>query len=71
MQPVKTAGQAGDGAVVVSEGLKVGDKVVTEGQFRLKSGIAVKAMAPGEVAETVVPPSEGKGTGERRGRRPR
>ena len=71
MQPVKTAGQAEDGGVVVVEGLKAGDKVVTEGQFRLKSGLAVKAMAPGEVAEAVVPPGDEKSKGNGRGRRPR
>lgn len=66
MQAVKTAGQVDGGGVVVTEGLKAGDKVVTEGQFRLKSGIAVKAMAPGEVAEPVVPPpADDKGRGRR------
>ena len=66
MQAVKTAGQVDGGGVVVTDGLKAGDKVVTEGQFRLKSGIEVKAMAPGEVAEPVVPPpSDGKASGRR------
>jgi len=30
--------------------LKVGDKVVTEGQFRLKPGSKVEALAPGQAA---------------------
>ncbi|MEO7935597.1 MAG: efflux RND transporter periplasmic adaptor subunit, partial [Dokdonella sp.] len=39
MQPVTTAGTVDGGGVLITQGLSVGDKVVTEGQFRLKSGI--------------------------------
>ncbi|MBA8882807.1 efflux RND transporter periplasmic adaptor subunit [Dokdonella fugitiva] len=54
MKPVTTAGDAGDDAVLVASGIAAGDKVVTEGQFRLKPGSKVQALAPGE---TPAPPS--------------
>jgi len=54
MKPVVTAGDAGDDGVLVSSGIAAGDKVVTEGQFRLKPGSKVQALAPGE---TPAPPS--------------
>jgi multidrug efflux system membrane fusion protein len=54
MKPVTTAGDAGDNEVLVSSGIAAGDKVVTEGQFRLKPGSKVQALAPGE---TPAPPS--------------
>ncbi|HEU4662665.1 MAG TPA: efflux RND transporter periplasmic adaptor subunit [Dokdonella sp.] len=54
MKPVVTAGDAGDDGVLVASGIAAGDKVVTEGQFRLKPGSAVQALAPGE---TPAPPS--------------
>jgi membrane fusion protein, multidrug efflux system len=50
MTPLQLGSQVGDDAVVVTSGLKVGDKVVTEGQFRLKPGIKVQALAPGQAA---------------------
>lgn len=50
MKTVATAGEAGDNGVLVASGLAAGDKVVTEGQFRLKPGSKVTALAPGEVA---------------------
>jgi multidrug efflux system membrane fusion protein len=34
---------------MITQGLKTGDQVVTEGQFRLKPGSKVKALKPGEV----------------------
>jgi multidrug efflux system membrane fusion protein len=34
--------------VLITSGLKPGDKVVTEGQFRLKPGSKVQPLAPGE-----------------------
>jgi multidrug efflux system membrane fusion protein len=49
MQPVMVAGEVGDSQVMIGTGLKVGDRVVTEGQFRLKPGSRVNARKPGEV----------------------
>ncbi|HEY6942280.1 efflux RND transporter periplasmic adaptor subunit [Dokdonella sp.] len=54
MEPVVVAGDAGNDAVLVASGIVAGDKVVTEGQFRLKPGSKVQALAPGE---TPAPPS--------------
>jgi len=48
MKPVATAGDAGDDQTLVASGLAVGDRVVTEGQFRLKPGSKVQPLAPGE-----------------------
>lgn len=50
MQPVEAAGDAGNNNVLIAKGLAVGDRVVTEGQFRLKPGSKVQPLAPGEVA---------------------
>ena len=50
MQTVETGGDAADSGVLVTSGLKAGDKVVTEGQFRLKPGAMVLPLAPGETA---------------------
>ncbi len=55
MQKVTNAGVVEGGLVLVSEGLAVGDRVVTEGQFRLKAGSKVKPLAPGEVAAPTAP----------------
>jgi multidrug efflux system membrane fusion protein len=49
MQAIVVAGEVGDSHVMVGSGLKVGDSVVTEGQFRLKPGSKVKPLKPGEV----------------------
>jgi multidrug efflux system membrane fusion protein len=49
MQPVQTAGEADDTHLLIGKGLDVGDRVVTEGQFRLKPGSKVTPLAPGEV----------------------
>jgi membrane fusion protein, multidrug efflux system len=49
MQPVVVAGEVGDSHVMIGSGLKVGEQVVTEGQFRLKPGSKVNALKPGEV----------------------
>lgn len=49
MQPVVIAGEVGDSHVMISSGVKAGDRVVTEGQFRLKPGSKVTALKPGEV----------------------
>jgi multidrug efflux system membrane fusion protein len=48
-QPVVIAGEVGDSHVMIGSGLKAGEQVVTEGQFRLKPGSKVKALKPGEV----------------------
>jgi multidrug efflux system membrane fusion protein len=49
MQPVTVAGEVGDSHVMIGTGLKAGEQVVTEGQFRLKPGSKVNALKPGEV----------------------
>ena len=49
MQPVVVAGEVGDSHVMIGSGLKVGEQVVTEGQFRLKPGSKVNPLKPGEV----------------------
>ncbi|MGH8126058.1 MAG: efflux RND transporter periplasmic adaptor subunit [Rhodanobacteraceae bacterium] len=49
MQPVTTGGEAGDDGLIITHGLKVGDLVVTAGQFRLKQGSRITPMKPGEV----------------------
>ena len=54
MKPVVSGGDAGNDNVLVSSGVADGDKVVTEGQFRLKPGSKVQALAPGEAP---APPS--------------
>ena len=69
MQKVVTAGTVDGGSVLIAQGLNVGDRVVTEGQFRLKTGIKVAPMAPGEVAAAKAPAPGEKKSG-RGGRRP-
>lgn len=49
MQAVTTGGESGDTNVIVTQGLKAGDLVVTAGQFRLKQGSAVTPLKPGEI----------------------
>ncbi|GAP65320.1 RND family efflux transporter, MFP subunit [Mizugakiibacter sediminis] len=65
MQPVQVGGEAGDGALLVTSGVKAGDRVVTEGQFRLKPGAKVLALAPGQ---TPPPAKIETAKGKRRGR---
>jgi multidrug efflux system membrane fusion protein len=55
MKTVVPAGDAGDNNVLIGSGIANGDRVVTEGQFRLKPGSKVQALAPGENA---APPSD-------------
>jgi multidrug efflux system membrane fusion protein len=71
MKPVVSGGDAGNNNVLLTSGVAAGDKVVTEGQFRLKPGSKVQALAPGE---TPPPPSaedlakvKDKGAQQRRG----
>ncbi len=54
MKPVTAGGDAGNNNVLVATGVAAGDRVVTEGQFRLKPGSKVQPLAPGE---TPAPPS--------------
>lgn len=68
MQPVVTAGTVDGGGVLIASGLSAGDRVVTEGQFRLKTGIKVAPMAPGEVAAAKAPVDGDRKPGSR-GRR--
>ncbi|MEO8810528.1 MAG: efflux RND transporter periplasmic adaptor subunit [Rhodanobacter sp.] len=49
MQPIVVAGEVGDSHVMIGSGLKAGESVVTEGQFRLKPGSKVNPLKPGEV----------------------
>ena len=48
MQTVRSGVEVGDSQVQVTEGLKGGERVVSEGQFRLKPGSKVTALKPGE-----------------------
>ncbi len=49
MQPVVVSNEVGDSHVMIGSGLKAGEQVVTEGQFRLKPGSKVNALKPGQV----------------------
>lgn len=51
MQPIVTGGEADARHTLVQSGLEAGERVVTEGMFRLKPGSKVKPLAPGEVPE--------------------
>jgi len=48
MTDVTTGVEVGDTHIVVTKGLKAGERVVTEGQFRLKPGSKVNALKPGQ-----------------------
>ncbi|MDV3469929.1 efflux RND transporter periplasmic adaptor subunit [Stenotrophomonas sp. C3(2023)] len=48
MQTVRSGVEVGDSHVQIAEGLKGGEQVVSEGQFRLKPGSKVTALKPGE-----------------------
>ncbi|PWK83859.1 efflux RND transporter periplasmic adaptor subunit [Fulvimonas soli] len=67
MQPVTVAQEVGDSHVMVSKGLGEGDRVVTEGQFRLKPGSKVNALKPGEVP--AVPTAEEMQKAKKNGQR--
>ncbi len=69
--------EVGDSNVQITEGLKGGERVVSEGQFRLKPGSKVTALKPGETpapptdAELKAAAQQDKGGGGRRGGGPR
>ena len=77
MQTVKSGVEVGDSAVQITEGLKGGERVVSEGQFRLKPGSKVTALKPGETpaapteAELKAAAQKQGGGGGRRGGGPR
>ncbi|WP_369978917.1 efflux RND transporter periplasmic adaptor subunit [Xanthomonas bundabergensis] len=48
MQTVVQGVEVGDSQVQLAQGLKAGERVVTEGQFRLKPGAKVTPLKPGE-----------------------
>jgi multidrug efflux system membrane fusion protein len=52
MTPLELGVEGDDNTVLITKGLSAGDKVVTEGQFRLKPGSKVQPLAPGEAAPT-------------------
>ena len=72
LRDVVQGGQVDDSHVVISKGLQPGDKVVTEGQFRLKEGSKVNALAPGQAppapTEAQLKAASQKGGGSRGGR---
>ncbi|MGR4893694.1 efflux RND transporter periplasmic adaptor subunit [Stenotrophomonas sp. LARHCG68] len=71
LRDVVQGGQVDDSHVVISKGLQGGDKVVTEGQFRLKEGSKVTQLAPGqappEPTEDQLKAASQKGRGGRGG----
>ncbi|MBB5885887.1 efflux RND transporter periplasmic adaptor subunit [Xanthomonas sp. LMG 8992] len=73
MQTVKQGAEVGDSHVQLTEGLKAGERVVTEGQFRLKPGTKVTALKPGEAppepTEAELKAAEGKQQQRSGGRR--
>jgi multidrug efflux system membrane fusion protein len=77
MQTVKSGVEVGDSTIQITEGLKGGERVVSEGQFRLKPGSKVTALKPGETpapptdAELKAAAQQDKGGGGRRGGGPR
>lgn len=66
MQDVTTGENVGDTDVLVTKGLTAGQKVVTEGQFRLKPGSKVEPLKPGEVPAAKVPAAPGKAAAQAR-----
>ena len=49
-KPVKVDRTAGD-LIIVSEGVQAGDRVVTDGQLRLRQGVKVQIKPPGDSAQ--------------------
>ncbi len=77
MLTVKSGVEVGDSNVQITDGLKGGERVVSEGQFRLKPGSKVNALKPGETpaapteAELKAAAQQQGGGGGRRGGGPR
>lgn len=75
MQTVKSGVEVDDSQVQITEGLKGGERVVSEGQFRLKPGAKVTALKPGETpaapTEAELKAAQQQGGGGRRGGGPR
>lgn len=75
MQTVKSGVEVGDSQVQITQGLKGGERVVSEGQFRLKPGAKVTALKPGETpaapTEAELKAAQQQGGGGRRGGGPR
>jgi multidrug efflux system membrane fusion protein len=75
MQTVKSGVEVGDSQVQITEGLKGGERVVSEDQFRLKPGAKVTALKPGETpaapTEAELKAAQQQGGGGRRGGGPR
>ena len=69
MQPVVTGNQTGASIAVIEKGLSPGERVVTEGQFRLKQDSKVIPLAPGEVPPLKAPDSAGQAGSGGRGQR--
>ena len=66
MRTVTTGSEVGSSAILIAQGLQPGERVVTEGQFRLKPGSKVIPLAPGQVPP--VPTADaGQGKRSRRG----
>ncbi|NII11255.1 efflux RND transporter periplasmic adaptor subunit [Oleiagrimonas sp. C23AA] len=70
VQNVQVASDVDDTHTMIASGLKAGDEVVTEGQFRLKPGAKVQPLKPGEVppaptAAELKKASQQKGGGRR------
>jgi len=61
LQAVKPGTEAPGGKTVVLDGLKARDRVVSEGQFRLKPGSKVLALAPGETPPAPAAPASDAG----------
>lgn len=72
-KPVTQGVEVGDSDVVIDKGLVAGDRVVTEGQFRLKAGTKVNALKPGQAppapSEAELKAAQQQGKGDGRGRR--
>lgn len=76
LRNVTQAGEADASHVVIGKGLVAGDRVVTEGQFRLKEGAKVNPLKPGQAppeptAEQLKAAGEKSGGRGRGGRGPR
>lgn len=65
MQTVQTGAETADGKILVVQGLEAGQRVVTEGQFRLKPGSKVQPLAPGQTAPPAAPPAQQQGAKRR------